>query len=235
MTRRKGRHEGHRPSGGTGARAAMAAAIVLAVGTMVAMVLLWPDGSRHVDTSALGPSREVYPGRVESAADIPCAGAEAGSPGCRRVSFLLLEGPDADTTVELELFADSPRVTELDAGDEVLMGYQPEAPEGARYAFLDPDRRTMLVFLLGLFAAAVILLGGIRGAAALAGLAATVGVLMVFVSRRSSTAAIRSRSRWWARPRSRSWRSTCRTGSRRGPRSRSSGPWAVSRARRCWR
>ena len=181
MTRTKGRHEGAGSGGGTEARAAVAAAIVLAIGTTVAMILLWPDGSRHADTSALGPSQEVYPARVESAADVRCAGAEEGSPGCRRVGFLLLEGPDADTTIELELFADSARVTGLDAGDEVLMGYQPTAPEGARYAFLDPDRRTMLVFLLGLFAAAVILLGGIRGAAALVGLGATVGVLMVFV------------------------------------------------------
>jgi uncharacterized membrane protein len=81
----------------------------------------------------------------------------------------------------LELVSDSPRVTGLDAGDRVLMGRQPDAPEGLEYAFLDPDRRATLVYLALVFAAAVVVLGGLRGLAALVGLAATIAVLLSFV------------------------------------------------------
>ena len=61
------------------------------------------------------------------------------------------------------------------------MGFRPDAPEGLEYAFLDPDRRATLVYVAALFAAAVVVLGGLRGVAALVGLAATIVVLLAFV------------------------------------------------------
>lgn len=97
------------------------------------------------------------------------------------MAFGLQAGPDEGTTVELDLPADTPRVTELDPGDAVLMGRQPEAPEELRYSFLDPDRRATLVYLALLFAIVVVALGGLRGIAALAGLGATIVVLLAFI------------------------------------------------------
>ena len=97
------------------------------------------------------------------------------------MAFGLQAGPDEGTTVELDLPADTPRVTELDPGDAVRMGRQPEAPEELRYSFLDPDRRATLVYLALLFAIVVVALGGLRGIAALAGLGATIVVLLAFI------------------------------------------------------
>jgi uncharacterized membrane protein len=162
------------------ARAAAAIAVAVAVLTVVGLVLLRPTGEDRPDTTVLGTQNEVYGARVVRVTDRPCPGQTEESPGCRLVAFLLLAGPDEGDTVELELI-DSPRTTGLDAGDEVLLGRQPNAPEDIRYAFLDQDRRAMLVVLALLFGAAVVLLGGLRGITALVGLAATVAVLLFFI------------------------------------------------------
>jgi uncharacterized membrane protein len=176
MTERVGRHGPTR-----NARIGAAAAAGLAVLTIVGFVFLRPTGRDRPDAAALGDAPQVYAARVETVNEQPCPGAEPGAPTCRVVGFRLVAGPDDGDLVELELIADSPRVTGLDPGDGVLMGYRPAAPEGLRYAFLDPDRRPTLVYLAVLFGAAVVVLGGLRGIAALAGLAATVVVLLAFV------------------------------------------------------
>jgi uncharacterized membrane protein len=173
--------ETRRRSGDGSRRVAWAVAIALAGLTVVGFVVLRPTGRDRPDAAALGEAPEVYAARVESVSEQPCPGAEEGAPTCRLVGFRLVAGPDEGQVVELELIADSPRVTGLDPGDEVLMGYHPDAQEGMRYVFLDPDRRPTVVYLAVLFAAAVVVLGGLRGIAALVGLAATVAVLLAFV------------------------------------------------------
>jgi uncharacterized membrane protein len=162
-------------------RLAAGVAIALAALTVVGLVLLRPTGRDRPNAEALGEAPEVYPARVETVTEQECPGAEEGGPTCRLVGFRLVAGPDEGEMVELELIADSPRVTGLDPGDEVLMGFRPDAPEGLEYAFLDPDRRATLVYVAALFAAAVVVLGGLRGVAALVGLAATIVVLLAFV------------------------------------------------------
>ena len=163
------------------ARLAAAVAAFLAVATVVELFVLRPTGEGRPDATVLGAAPEVYAASIERVTDQPCAGAAEGSPGCRIVVFRLLAGPDEGGTVELELIANSPRVTDLDPGDKVLMGRFPELPEELRYALLDTDRRATLVYLAILFAAAVVVLGGIRGLAALVGLGATVVVLLAFI------------------------------------------------------
>ena len=166
---------------GRAARVAAWIAAALAIATAIGVVLLRPTGEDRPDASVLGTQNEVYAARVERITDRECPGAEEASLVCRLVAFRLLAGPDEGETVELELISDSPRVTDLDPGDEVLMGRQPDAPEELRYAFLDPDRRTSLAYLIVLFAGAVVLLGGIRGITALVGLVASIMVLLAFI------------------------------------------------------
>ncbi|HSJ50718.1 MAG TPA: YibE/F family protein [Actinomycetota bacterium] len=170
-----------RDRGAIGRRIAAGSAIVLAAATAVGIGVLRPTGEDRPDASILGSLREVYPARVAAVEERPCEGDTEGALSCRLVAFRLQGGPDEGETVELDLIADTPRVTELDPGDAVLMGRQPDAPEGFQYAFLDPDRRATLVYLALLFAIVVVALGGIRGIAALAGLGATVVVLLAFI------------------------------------------------------
>ena len=160
---------------------AAAAAAFLAVATVVGLVVLRPTGEGRPDATVLGAAPEVYAASIERATEQPCEGAAEGSPECWIVAFRLLAGPDEGRTVELELIANSPRVTDLDPGDKVLMGRFPDLPEELQYALLDTDRRATLVYLVVLFAAAVVVLGGIRGLAALVGLGATIVVLLGFI------------------------------------------------------
>lgn len=176
-------HAKSKPEAGRrGKRVATAATALLAVATIAGIVILRPTGEGRPDASVLTSFRDVFAAEVDSVTDRPCPGMTTeDGPSCRLVAFRLLAGPDEGELVELELIADNLRVTGLEPGNEVLMGYQPDVPEEIRYAYLDPDRRTVLVYLAFLFAAAVTLLGGLRGIAALVGLGATFVVLLGFI------------------------------------------------------
>ncbi len=147
--------------------------------TVIGLWAFWPSGDPGPDVSALGSFEGVYPATVDERTDVPCAGADA-STRCVSVQFRLLEGPDGGTTVTVELPANSPRVVGVDPGRRVLVGHQPDV-EGFEYVYLEPDRRSPLLALAGLFAVAVVALGGWKGATALVGLLATLLVLFLFV------------------------------------------------------
>jgi uncharacterized membrane protein len=147
--------------------------------TAIGLWTLWPSGDPGPDVSALGSFEGVYTATTEERTERPCAGAQ-GATRCLSVTFRLLEGPDEGTTVTVELPANSSRVVGVDLGRRVLLGHQPGV-EGFEYVYLEPDRRSPLLVLAGLFALAVVALGGWKGASALVGLLATLLVLFLFV------------------------------------------------------
>jgi uncharacterized membrane protein len=147
--------------------------------TAIGIWTLWPSGDPGPDVSALGSFEGVYTATTEERTERPCAGAQ-GATRCLSVTFRLLEGPDEGTTVTVELPANSSRVVGVDLGRRVFLGHQPGV-EGFEYVYLEPDRRSPLLVLAGLFALAVVALGGWRGASALVGLLATLLVLFLFV------------------------------------------------------
>ena len=100
---------------------------------------------------------------------------------CHLVVFELLDGDEADaqTSQEFEIATTAPRFR---GGDRVVLNVVEDAPPEFRYQFADRDRRAVL-WLLGIaFAAAVVGLGRLKGLAALAGLAASVLVLVAFIA-----------------------------------------------------
>ena len=152
---------------------------MVAVFTVIGLWALWPSGDPGPDVSALASFEGVYAARTEDRTEVPCAGAD-GSTRCLSASFRLLEGPDEGRTVTIELPANSTRVVGVELGRRVLLGHQPDV-EGFEYVYLEPDRRSPLLALAGLFALAVVALGGWKGASALVGLLATLLVLFLFV------------------------------------------------------
>ena len=152
---------------------------IVAVCTVIGLWALWPSGDPGPDVSALASFEGVYAATTEERTEVPCAGAD-GSTRCLSVTFRLLEGPDEGTTVTVELPANSTRVVGVEPGRRVLLGHQPDV-EGFEYVYLEPDRRPPLLALAGLFAVAVVALGGWKGARALVGLLATLLVLFLFV------------------------------------------------------
>lgn len=158
-------------------------AALLAVATVFGMVRLWPGNATRQDLRELGLGlpAEVYEADVLVVSEEPCEGTTPEQDIlCSRVTVELREGPDAGRTATLE-FALSADAPQLEAGDAVVLAREPGAPEGLEYRVLDRQRKAPLAWLALLFAATVVALGGLRGMAALAGLAATFVVLLVFV------------------------------------------------------
>ncbi|HVM12002.1 MAG TPA: YibE/F family protein [Actinomycetota bacterium] len=157
------------------------AAVVLGVVTLAGMIALRPGGGPRPDLTELGVYRDVFAAEVVAAADQPCRGsAPEENIVCRRVTFELREGPDAGKRTSVDFPVDA-AVPPLAPGDGVVLGHTAGAEPGFEYSFVDRQRRPVLVWLALAFAAAVIALGRMRGLAALAGLAASLLVLLAFI------------------------------------------------------
>jgi uncharacterized membrane protein len=163
------------------ARTPILSTITGAIGglALLGLVLLWPSGDPGPDAPALSSFDGVYTATTVARSERACTGADA-STRCLAVTFRLLEGPDEGLTVPIELPTSSPWIGTVSIDRQVLLGHQPDVA-GFEYVFLEPDRRSPLLLLAGLFAIAVVALGRWRGATALVGLIATLLVLFLFV------------------------------------------------------
>jgi uncharacterized membrane protein len=162
-------------------RAVAIAAGGLGAITLVALIVLWPSGDTGTaNLQGLGFVRDVVEARVVAARAGPCQGTTPEEEViCTQVTYEVLEGRDSGRMVSQELVG---ATTEgLEPGDQVLLAFDPRAQERFQYRFVDRERRGVLLWLTVLFAAAVILLGRLRGIAALAGLGASLAVLVLFV------------------------------------------------------
>ncbi|HEY3427904.1 MAG TPA: YibE/F family protein [Acidimicrobiia bacterium] len=150
--------------------------LVLTLLAVVAVVLLRPGDPP--DVSGFGFAPEVLSARVTRVVEGACSFGE--DLVCRRATFELLEGPDVGTTTfeEWELIASAPQFA---VGDKVVLNRIPEAPALQRYQFADRERRPLLIGAGLLFAALVIVLGRLRGLAALGGLILSIGVLLLYI------------------------------------------------------
>jgi uncharacterized membrane protein len=160
---------------------------VLGVGTVVALVALWPHGTSRQAGTIVVSSRVIEPATVVSVAQADCP-AEA-RPGCQRVGIHLDAGPRRGRTSVLFLPGDeaTPR---LSPGDKIRVAssspsvggvsgelLSPTDPSQAPYTYVDFQRGTVLLWLTFAFAALVFLLGGRVGAVSLVG--AALGLLLV--------------------------------------------------------
>ncbi len=156
-------------------------AVVIAIVTLVGAFLLRPTGERRPDVSQFGTITVVYDAVVDSAHVGRCAGADPASDvRCQFLVVRLLKGPDEGKRFTWEDTV-SLRTSQLDAGDKVVAGRPRNPQPGFQYTVVDRQRKPPLLWLAALFALAVLLLGRLRGAASLAGLAATIAVLLAFV------------------------------------------------------
>jgi uncharacterized membrane protein len=173
--------ENHDVRRSTPRRAPILSALAGAIAALalVGLASLWPSGDPGPEAPALSSFEGVYTATTIERTEQPCAGADA-STACLSLTFRLLEGPDESTTASIEQPASSFRVIGVEVGSRVLLGHQPDV-EGFEYVFLDPDRRSPLLVLAGVFALAVVALGGWKGGSALVGLLATLLVLFLFV------------------------------------------------------
>jgi uncharacterized membrane protein len=159
-------------------RALVVAAVVVAVILGVSMLVI-KLGSDVETTAPDFLAGKVYEARVVEVRVEPCGGESTID--CEAVDVQLTQGPDDGEIRTLSFSIDSPSSPDLGSGDRVVLSYSEDADEGFEYAYADRQRRPVLLAAAIVFAVAVVLLGRLRGLAALAGLAVSLAVILEFV------------------------------------------------------
>jgi uncharacterized membrane protein len=154
---------------------------VLGAATVLGAILLRPTGEIRPDLSVIGVNATAYEAIAETVDIGPCEGvAPEQALQCATIAFRLNQGPDAGQVFPLT-FVVAETAPDFVPGDRVVLEYQAGAEPEFRYTYADRQRRPVLLWVALAFAAVVILLGRLRGLAALGGLVATVFVLLQFV------------------------------------------------------
>lgn len=184
-------------------RSLVVLAVSAALATVVGMVALWPsgEGARSVRESLQGSfagplAADLVDAELEVVEPFTCPGLDptvgdgvAGGAGggddepdpdsnCVELGLRLLEGPDEGSVVLVEDY-DAGRVG-YEVGETLVLSYDPNAEPGFQYGVADRQRSSVLLWLAVIFAAAVVVLGRLRGLAALGGLAVSIAILLVF-------------------------------------------------------
>ncbi len=156
-------------------------AAVLAVITLLGLVV-WRPGSRAArpNIEQAGAPSSFYDAEVIELRSDACQGTppESGIE-CDLVTLKLLEGPDQGRSIDID-FPLSQTTPDVSRGDKLVLSYTPTAERGFQYQFADRQRKPVLFWLAALFALAVVVLGRLRGFTALAGLGASLVVLLAF-------------------------------------------------------
>jgi uncharacterized membrane protein len=134
-------------------------------------------GSDGADSNGTGSSGAGSSGAGTSGGS--SATAAAGNDACQKATIEVTEGPDKGTTFTEIVQPDQTR--RYTKGQGVVLSYAPNAPPGLRYSVTDVDRGLPLALLAGIFAVAVVLVGRLRGLAALVALVISFAVLTLFI------------------------------------------------------
>lgn len=194
-----GHGHGHAAAPRAGRRVRILLAALLgptALAALVGLVLLWPSGPPPATTAAAAAT-PVHAQVVETRA-ARCdegSGASAGSGtgggggpsggdgagGCVALVVHLADGPRAGRDL-VQVVPVEPSTPQFGVGDAVVLSWSGGDPDDpGSYQVVDFQRGGSLWWLAGLFAAAVLALGRWRGLAALAALALSFAVLLMFV------------------------------------------------------
>ncbi|MDQ3707817.1 MAG: YibE/F family protein [Actinomycetota bacterium] len=160
----------------------IAAVLLLALGTAVGLVALWPDGRQQVDLIP-GQNAEPQAADVVGSETVRCRSPQATD--CRELTIELTEGSQRGSRSALTV-GDFGPAPELGEGAKVRV-VKNRVPPGADAAVIDPyalvevDRRMPMLWLVLAFGALVVVFGRARGALALVGLSASLLIVVKFV------------------------------------------------------
>ncbi|MFG1883524.1 YibE/F family protein [Micromonospora sp. NPDC049102] len=166
-------------------RILVAMVVPLFVATVVAALVLWPrDGA---PSNGGGTDVPRHHGTVTRVVTEPCppSASPEGTPAsgpCGTVDVLVEDGPGAGRQVSTPIPA-GPGAPRVEVGDEIILVKltDPTDPAASTWNIAEHQRGTPLVWLVVVFAAAIVAFGRWRGLAALAGLAASFAILLTFV------------------------------------------------------
>ncbi|MFG1674040.1 YibE/F family protein [Micromonospora sp. NPDC049282] len=164
-------------------RLLLATVVPLLALTVIAALALWPRSGPEPAGGANVPRHQGTVTRVVTEPCPPTPEAPEGADGrCGTVTVAAEQGPDAGRQVETPIPA-GPGAPRVEVGDEVILVEltDPADPTVKTYNIAEHQRGTPLVWLVALFAAAIVAFGRWRGLAALGGLAASFAILLGFV------------------------------------------------------
>lgn len=163
------------------ARATLAA---IALGVIVGLVTLWPSG----DATTSRPESQLLDterARVTKVAEVECQVPSGDA--CIEATVELESGPDQGDSTSF-IMGDVGKETTASVGDEVRV-IKSAAPEGSQiggvevppYSFSDFERREPMLWLVALFVAIVVISSRWHGLRSLAGLVASLGIVVWFI------------------------------------------------------
>jgi uncharacterized membrane protein len=168
--------------------------IPAALATLIGLVLLWPSGNdhklhinngKHAEGTVTQIVQQSCPDAGDSSVNKGAAGAPADARPCGTAAVKLTDGEGSGRTVTVEL-PQGPGAPSLSVGAKVVL----QVPDAktvaasngqAQYQIIDKQRGFPLLMLAVLVALASVVFGRLRGLAALAGLAVSFVILLVFV------------------------------------------------------
>jgi uncharacterized membrane protein len=153
----------------------------IALAVLAGMVLIGFGTDVQPDVPGLLAGK-VYEAKVLETRAGPCEGTTSSDDvECELVDVRLTQGPDSGETKTLSFSTDTATTPDVSGGDRIVLSYQPDAAEGFEYQYADRQRRPVLLACVLVFAIAVVLLGRLRGLAALGGIAISLVVILQFV------------------------------------------------------
>jgi uncharacterized membrane protein len=150
-------------------RAMWAAVGVCALSVLIGLVVLWPGGGGdRIDP--LGLEGDPVKASVQSVDEVPCSFDPLLA--CKQIG-VVVNGGD-------RFVIEQPIDSTISAGDSILVDLVDLGGGVEQAVFYDFQRGTPMLLLIILFVAAIVVLGRWRGVGALAGLAMSLVVLVVF-------------------------------------------------------
>ncbi|WP_454354030.1 YibE/F family protein [Streptomyces calvus] len=180
-------------------RVIAAVLIPFAAAVLIGLAVLWPGGAPGHERTGVGFDRETQRATVTEVAQVSCqsVNASGGVPTgdtstaegssaqqqangtCKKATIRVDTGDDKGRTFNEIVQPDQSR--QLSEGQEVIVAYEPSAPEDLQYSVTDVNRRLPLALLAGIFALAVVAVGRLRGVMALVALSISFLVLNFFI------------------------------------------------------
>ncbi len=147
--------------------------VVCGIATLLALIVMWPS-SDDVFGDPLALDADPIAADVEVDDIVACS--YAADVECRLIGFVMLDGPYEGDFGAMEQNIE----TSIRAGDEIsVVAFESESGERV-YSFYEFRRGGSMQVLLMLFVGAVLVLGRWRGLGALAGLGASLLIIVVF-------------------------------------------------------
>jgi uncharacterized membrane protein len=165
----------------------LAAVLVpVALATLVGLWLTWPSDTPRSGVDIGFGQRPVH-GEILAASSAPCSSGSAGigeadeAKECISLDVALTDGDSPGATIQ-QVLPDEPSTPRFTVGDQVVLAYTGGNPtDPGAYQIQDFQRGGSMLWLVALFAAAVLLLGRWKGLASLAALGFSFLVLAVYL------------------------------------------------------